>query len=150
MRKIIITALALILCCCLCGCAENNEAPSSPASDGEELTSQSVQTSEREISAADPAEKLNEYLVRYGAETYWRDAYIEFKYFILGKSEIVCLLAVTGAEQVTSIPLGSVARAEQVKTGELTVVTVYDKSGGSVYICLAPAEAAELAERIGN
>ena len=151
MRRIVITVLIFVLCAALYSCAaERNSSSALPESGTPEVHSDVISEATAESDgAAGQAEILNECLERFGADRYWQDAFIDFKYFLLNGSELVCLLAIPNAEQTTVVPLSSVSRVEQTKTGAFTVVTVYDRSGGSVSINLDGDKAAELVKKIG-
>ena len=149
MRRIIITIVIFVLFSALCGCAAGGKSTSVPLeSAAPELYSDAGPTAVAD-GAAGQEEILDRYLERFGADSYYRDAFIDFKYFILNDSELVCLVAIENAEQTTVVPLESIARVEQTNTGAFTVVTVYDRTGASVSIDLDDAKAAELLQRIG-
>ncbi len=146
MRKFIRFAVVLGLCLALCGCAApRGETDSSAVGGGSEASGQTSYDD-----AAKRAEIVNEYIGRYGADAYWQDEYIEFRYFLVNGDGVVCLLAVPDAVQTTAIPFLSVARVEQVNAGIIIVVKVFDKSGGSIEINLNGEKAAELVKRLGK
>lgn len=74
-------------------------------------------------------DKLSEYVVKYNAEAYYSDLYLESMFLLIGDKEIVSLFIMDDFIKCESILYQNIARVETNIVGEIGFVKVFDKNG---------------------
>lgn len=100
-------------------------------------TKQNTDNSPKTSTDGKKENKWNTYAEKYEADSFFEDAYIPMKCWLIGKENIVEVISLEDIDSVTVIEKSAVERIEHQSIGEFTNVSIYDKTGKNISIILA-------------
>lgn len=129
--------ILVLLCLASCGKIPENIAPA------ETQTAENTAPSQKENSG-DIADILNEYVKKYSATATWQDAYVDQKFLLYNGDSLIYLFAIKGAIQSDVISLSAIERYEETNLGNVSQITIYNRTTTAVSIILSASDAASL------